>query len=93
MSGAGTGGTQQSCVGTAGRKFHDGAQAPVREERASAVGVRQLLQARLVDGGESEAVTLIKERRDVRIAEVELVIKVHAIEHDAFGEGVSELQG
>ena len=35
---------------------------------------------------------LVEQRSGVRIAEVELIVEVHPIQHDALGEGVGKLQ-
>ena len=48
--------------------------------------------SRLVDGRHGDPMPLVEQRRSVGIAEVELIVEVHAIEHDAFGEGVRSLQ-
>ncbi len=36
---------------------------------------------------------LVEKRRSVGIAEVEVIVEVHAIEHDALGVGVAKLHG
>src|SRR5208283_2054775 len=50
-------------------------------------------QAGLVNRGKANAMPLIQQRRCVRIAEVELVIEIHAVKHDALRPRVRRLQG
>jgi hypothetical protein len=67
------------------------------QPESSARPVSELLNlsslGRPVNPGKGNSMPLVQQRRSVGIAEVELIVEVHAIEHNALGKRVSKLQG
>ena len=84
-------GCEQAGVGTPGIELHDGAERPIRQQRSSKLTV-QLRGAWRIDRCNRQAMALVEQRRAMRITEIKLIVKVHAVHLDIFREGVGTLK-